>query len=358
LRIELPIATSGVVTEAWSVSIVESRIGDRTPSAPWLPAIQAAHGASLAVEQIETPLSWVFLTDQYAYKIKKPVNLGESRNWSAARRRQACLDEFWLNQRLAPGVYLGITPISEEADGSVRLGGRGSAIDYAVKMRKLRTDRSLLWLLQHNAITGEQITALARVLGQFYQGRPPETIGHEEYRRALQRRLTESASILKEMLPQCLIGRVQKLTNDQQKVLDVTQTTLKSRICDGRIVDGHGDLRAEHVFFERRPVVIDCIEYCHQLRRLDPLDDLARLDVDCERLNRADVGGAVLSSYRELTGDPGNSRLELLYKSLHAAAQAASILRRTAGNGRPKAVCMTEALIWLGTAQRYVASGE
>ena len=130
----------------------------------WLPVIEEAVGGYHVVELLETPLSWLYLTTQHVYKIKKPLDIGASRNWCEAHRHQACLEEVRLNQRLAPGVYLGVMPIVEEADGSVRLGGRGVVLEYAVKMRRLSGEHNLVYLIEHGGLSVERVESLARQL--------------------------------------------------------------------------------------------------------------------------------------------------------------------------------------------------
>jgi aminoglycoside phosphotransferase family enzyme len=64
-----------------------------------------------SVELIETHISWIFLTDEFAYKLKKPVRFDFLDFSTAELRREACENEVKLNRRLAPGVYLGVVPV-------------------------------------------------------------------------------------------------------------------------------------------------------------------------------------------------------------------------------------------------------
>ncbi len=91
----------------------------------------------------ETHISWVFLTDRHAYKLKKPVRFDFLDYGTVEARRRACDDEVRLNRRLARDVYLGVEPVTSDTAGKPRLGGRGAAIDWVVKMRRLRADRML-----------------------------------------------------------------------------------------------------------------------------------------------------------------------------------------------------------------------
>ncbi len=131
---------------------------------------------------------------------------------------------------------------------------------------------------------------------------------------------------------------------------------LNLRVCDGRIVDGHGDLRPEHIFFERQPLIVDCIEYSANLRKLDALDDLGLLAMECEHLGRGDVAEHVMSTYRRLANDNGFPRLEAFYKSIHACAQAVTAAQpRPGGDPADGSPDMADALGYLDQATRYAA---
>lgn len=289
----------------------------------WLPAIEAS--VDSPVEIVETALSWVLLTDRHAYKIKKPVDIGEARYRSSVRRSQACIDEVWLNRRLAPDVYLGVAPVARGADGALRLGGKGAAVEWAVKMRRLRGDRNLLWLITHGELSQEHVVVLANLLANFYLGSPPESHVLDDLCSQLRRRI-EDDTIVKGRLSASMHQGLRQIRLAQAKFLNHARMVLNLRVCDGRIVDGHGDLRPEHVFLERQPAIIDCVEYSPARRKIDALDDLCGLTMECLRLGRADVAEILASTYRSRTGDESFADLEAFYRSLHACSRAIAAL--------------------------------
>jgi aminoglycoside phosphotransferase family enzyme len=312
----------------------------------WLPAIKASAG--LPIEVIETPLSWVFLTDRHAYKIKKSVDLGEARYRSPASRRQACLDEIWLNRRLAAGVYLGVVPLARESGGQLRLGGKGAAVEWAVKMRRLRSDCSMFWLMDHGKLTSDQVSTLANALADFYFASPPESNVLDDLCTRLRRRVDDDKPF-DARWPASVRQAVREIRSAQREYLDKSRMVLNLRVCDGRVVDGHGDLRPEHVFLERQPAIIDCLEYSPARRKSDALDDLCALTMECQRLGRSDVAEAVVSAYRRRTGDECFYHLEAFYRSLHACtrAQAADV-----SGARPDVSRLDEAATYLEQAAR------
>jgi aminoglycoside phosphotransferase family enzyme len=321
---------------------------------PWLRAIQGSVGNHIAIDIVETELSWVYLTDKHAYKIKKSVNIGSSHNRSIARRRHAYLDEFSLNQRLAPGVYIGVLPITQEADGTVKLNGKGAAIEFAIKMRRLPPHRNLVALIQENAVTSEQVLALAHALATFYEGLAPAADSLDELRGRLFRRINGAARQLQSLLPAALRKQLRAIWDGQHAYVEDARMKLNVRICDGRIVDGHGDLRPEHIYFERRPLVIDCLEYSAALRKVDVLDDLGQLTVSCEHLGRSDIGATVIAEYSLITGDSGFPHLEAFYKSLRAMESASAVARQAkAGMRSVERHSSTDVAAYLKLAQRY-----
>jgi aminoglycoside phosphotransferase family enzyme len=288
---------------------------------PWLRTIEAS--AAGPVEVAETDVSWVFVTERHAYKIKKPVDVGEARYRAPARRRAACLDEVWLNRRLAPDAYLGVVAVTLEPSGELRLGGKGEPVEWAIKMRRLRAERGMLRLIEHGELTTAHINLLAEALADFYRGSPPQTVVLDELCARLRSRIEDRWSIAPSW-PADIGRELIPIRAAQSAFLDGARLMLNMRVCDGRVVDGHGDLRPEHVFFERRPVIIDCAEYSPARRKTDALDDLSALTMECQRLGRDDVAGAVTAAYRRATGDACLPQLEAFYRSLHACTRAAA----------------------------------
>jgi aminoglycoside phosphotransferase family enzyme len=334
------------------VSIVDATSGLSVEQL--LAPIRASVGSDARLEVIETRLSWIILTQQHAYKIKKPANFGESRNQMLQKRHQACLDEYWLNQGLAPGVYMGVLPISQDLSGRLRLNGKGNVVDWAVKMRRLRREQNLLYLIETHSLLRNQTTMLAESLARFYHARPPQPDGVDNLLQRLIHRIADAADRLKMLLPRPNWDVINRLQTSQRRYLGRARALFTSRVCDGCIVDGHGELRPEHVFFERRPLIIDCVEYSAALRKLDALDDLSLLVMECERLGRKDVGAEIIAHYIQITGDVVSSELEAFYKSLHAGSSAVTTLdasssRRNEANEKASA----QAMDCLAQAVRY-----
>ena len=95
-----------------------------------------------------------------------------------------------------------------------------------------------------------------------------------------------------------------------------------NRVLAGRIVDGHGDLRPEHIYLEHPPAVIDCIEFSTELRRVDIADELNFLAMECQRLGHASLGQLVLSTYQKVCGDEIPPTISSFYRSYRACVRS------------------------------------
>ncbi|MDD5648684.1 MAG: kinase, partial [Dehalococcoidia bacterium] len=112
-------------------------------------------------------MSFIFLTGDYAYKAKKPVNLGYLDYTTLERREHFCRQELELNRRLCPAAYLDVVPVTESPAG-IRLGGEGNVIEYAVKMKQLPRDRMMDLLLPQDAVTPAMLVQVARLMADFH----------------------------------------------------------------------------------------------------------------------------------------------------------------------------------------------
>ncbi|BAV33079.1 hypothetical protein SCL_0759 [Sulfuricaulis limicola] len=274
------------------------------------------------IETIETHMSWVFLTPQHAFKLKKPVRYDYLDFSTVAARQMNCAEELRLNQRLAPGVYLDILPLALDSDGGMRLGGQGEIIDWLVMMRRLPAERMLDDLIRKRMLEPMDMHAVAEMLARFYRESIPIGIGGEEYRRQYEYKVRINQDTLADPaygLPAELVGAVHQA---QRQFLMHAPELLEHRAMDGRIIEGHGDLRPEHICVESLPVIFDRLEFNRSFRIIDPADELAFLAMECERLGAPQVEPELFGAYRRFTGDYPAPRLVSFYKAQRACLRA------------------------------------
>jgi aminoglycoside phosphotransferase family enzyme len=274
-----------------------------------------------SIAAIETHMSWVFLTPGFAYKLKKPVRYDYLDFSTLAARYRSCLEEVRLNQRLAPGVYLGLSALTQ-AGGRLRLDGAGEIVEWLVKMRRLPSYRMLDSLIRRDAVLPEDIQRLALLLAVFYRECSPIVLRGEDYRRDYEAKLAANLEVLGDPAYGPDAASARALHARLAHFAARTPGWLAQRAAEQRIVEGHGDLRPEHVCLEARPVVFDRLEFNREFRLVDAADELASLAMECERLGAAWIGEALFAAYLEATGDRPPPALLHFYMSYRASLRA------------------------------------
>ncbi|MEC9341323.1 MAG: hypothetical protein VX663_07570 [Pseudomonadota bacterium] len=276
-----------------------------------------------SVEVIETHISWVFLTDRYAYKLKKPIRYDYLDFTTLAARERNARDEVRLNRRLAPDVYLGVVPLNTAPSGKVCVRGSGDITDWLVKMRRLPGDRMLDVLIRNGRLQLADLDGFADRLFHFYSHEHSIPWSGAEYLQRLRQDVARNENFFCRRAPE---GDLPPDAFDacawQCEYLDSAGELLGQRAEAGRLIEAHGDLRPEHICLETPPVVIDCLEFDRQLRILDPVHEIAYLALECERLGNDRVGNHLLDRYRKSTGDEFDASLVDFYKSYRGCLRA------------------------------------
>lgn len=278
-----------------------------------------------ADELIETHISWVFLRADEVFKVKKPVDLGFLDFTSPEKRRAACEAEVELNRRLAPGVYLGVVPVTREDDGRHGFGGDGEAVDWAVKMVRLDDASRADALLERGRLGFDDVEALAEQVADFHarSARRPEIdrFGETEH---IAVNVVENFEQTRESLGRYLEpAACVEIEAWQRNFLAAQGELFERRIREGRVRDGHGDLRLEHVYFDERrePVratIVDCIEFNDRFRYADVCADVAFLAMDLAWHGRVDLAEAFLAAYALAANDYDLYPLVDFYESYRA----------------------------------------
>jgi len=274
------------------------------------------------VEAIETHMSRVFLTGDRVYKLKKPIRLSFLDYRRLDSRRQSCERELQLNRRLAPGVYLEILPLVRRGDGGFALGGEEKPVEWVLVMRRLSTERLLHEAIRKGEIVPPDIEAICDTLGPFYAEAAPIHCPESEFR--------ESWRTLIELVEQSLTepqfalpgDEVRKVTQSLSSFVEREWHLIASRLSGGRIVDGHGDLRPEHIHLGPPVRVIDRLEFDDRLRRTDPFDELSFLGLECGMLGAQWIGERLIDGVSIWLNDRPPGELLRFYRCYRAALRA------------------------------------
>lgn len=292
--------------------------------------------AQRGIEHVQTHLSHVFLTTTRVYKLRKAVDLGFVTFSTRAERNADCVREILLNRRLAPDVYLGIAPI-EAAGGDFRVGAvrtriePGDAlpdVEHCVVMRRLPAGRDALSLLERGALSAAQLERVASLVADFHArhglGRPAP-FSREAWLARIAAPVEANFEALENgaaSIPAALVVQTRAVT---RAFLATRSALFEARRLAGRAVDAHGDLHLQHVFFEQdaaEPILIDCLEFSDDLRRIDAASEVAFLGMDLRYRGRGDLAERFLRSYARESDDFDLYRVVDFFMSYRAGVRA------------------------------------
>jgi aminoglycoside phosphotransferase family enzyme/predicted kinase len=339
----------------------------------WLLRPQTYPESTASVAVVETHISWVFLTDDFAYKLKKPVKFDFLDFSTAELRRAACEDEVRLNRRLAADVYLGVVAVQRDEYGNFALDesevaddrsdSAAPAIDWLVKMRRLPADRTLDALDRSGQLRDRDANRLAERLAAFYRGAERANLTIEAYRGTIARHVRANRSALLSAAAvastplHALTGLVKRIHGMQLRLLVLASDLFDARVSAGWVVDGHGDLRPEHIYLLPEPVVIDCIEFSAEFRRLDIADELSFLATECDFVGAKKVGHSIADRCLQLLGDAPPQELLAFYRTYRACVRAkVAALRAGQLAGVDRDSALDQAIRHLRLAESYAAA--
>ncbi|MBI3300592.1 MAG: AAA family ATPase [Deltaproteobacteria bacterium] len=276
------------------------------------------------VEVVQTHISVVFLAGEVVYKLKKPVRFSFLDYSTLALRQHYCQEEVRLNRRLAPTVYLGVVPVLRTGD-VYRVRDALSmqnvvVVDYLVRMRRLPPERKLDFLVAAGRVAKEGIHALAKRLVHFHQTAAtsqaslygaPEVIWQ-----AIADNFQETASFIGQTISAKQSALIQAFSRD---FFAEQQDLFRKRIHQGRVREGHGDLRCEHVYFlDEGITIVDCIEFSPRLRTCDVASELAFLSMDLELHGAPELAAELVHTYAVQAEDENLLRLLPFYQCYRA----------------------------------------
>jgi aminoglycoside phosphotransferase family enzyme len=278
------------------------------------------------IELVQTQMSFIFLTGEYVYKIKKPVNLGYLDYTTLEKRHFFCHQELELNRRLCPDAYLAVVPITMSLRGAkrrsnlLRIEGRGKAIEYAVKMKQLPQDRMMDVLLPRGQVTLEMVTRVAERLMGFHQkaetNQKIAAFGRlDVIRHNCDENFAQTEKYIGLTIPKAKYERIKGYTGN---FIKSNASLFEKRVREGRIRDCHGDLHAAHVCFTDDICIYDCIEFNDRFRYCDVASEVAFLAMDLDRYQQAGLSRHLVNTYVGLSHDEELRKLLNFYKCYRA----------------------------------------
>jgi hypothetical protein len=277
---------------------------------------------TVKVELKQTHISFLFLTDDFVYKIKKPVDFGFLDFTSLDKRLHYCKEEARLNQRLAKGVYLGIVKITQ-ANGAYRVEGQGEAVEYAVKMKRVPEEAMLNRAISEERINAPVMERVAKRIADFHasaeQGPEISPYGSPEL---IRKNWDENFSqTLDHRGSTISFGSFDGIKDYVENFLLANDALFKKRVESGLIRDCHGDIHSDHVAITDHIDIIDCIEFNERFRYSDIISDAAFLSMDLEFQGRGDLARVFERAYLSATKDLEGQALLDFYKCYRACVR-------------------------------------
>jgi aminoglycoside phosphotransferase family enzyme len=237
------------------------------------------------------------------------------------QREAACRAELRLNQVLAPDVYLDVLPLVDTGRG-LSIGGTGTTVDWLVLMRRLDESSTLERRIAEQRLVVQQLDALVATLARFYSAASPVFTSNAVQLAEWKRSLDYNRRVLLDPRFNISAGHVRRIDRAQRRFLDRRGHLIAARIRHRRIVEGHGDLRPEHIWLDHETRIIDRLEFNLRLRVVDPFDEVAYLGLECERLGAAWAGSYIERRLKRLLRDGPVEELFAFYRCHRAMLRA------------------------------------
>mgnify|MGYP001045519717 FL=1 len=282
------------------------------------------HPAQDPIQLIQTHISYILLTGDYAYKVKKPLDFGFLNFTTLDQRRHFCQEELRMNQRGAPGLYLQVLPIFQ-TNGHFQFNGSGELVEYALQMRQFPQEQLFSNLFERGELTPALMEELGRVVAMFHAqaetndyirsfGRP------ERVREAFDENYAQTQRYIGGPQTARQYRETQAYTD---RFFAERQELFQQRIEQDRIRECHGDLHLRNIcFWEGKILLFDCIEFNEAFRFVDVMYDVSYAVMDLDARHRPDLGNVYLNTYLEETGDWEGLKILPIYLNRQAYVRA------------------------------------
>jgi len=273
------------------------------------------------IRLIQTHISWIFLTGDFAYKIKKPVDFGFLDFTTLEKRKKFCKKEVEINRMFSPEIYIGFLPVNKFGDHSIKINGPGKTIDYAVKMRQLPQECLMDRLLDKNQIEAKTIEKIVDILIKFYSKTytytDPYSIGSLE---TVKFNWRENFEQTRPFIGKTIDEEMFKIIKESvEHFMGKNKDLFEKRLKEGFIKWCHGDLHSGNIFVVGDKVYIfDAIEFNERFARSDVASDIAFLSMDLDFRHRKYLSETLVRKYVEDTGDIDIEKLLDFYKCYRA----------------------------------------
>ncbi len=309
-----------------------------------------------SIELVQTHISFVFLTRNFVYKVKKAVNFGFLDFTTLEKRRFFCKKEVELNRRLCGDMYLEVVPINRS--NAIKIKGAGETVEYAVKMKRMPQEKMMSKLLEENKVDDRLVDRIAKIIAEFHsKAETNNRISKFGSLAIIETNWEENFEQTEEYVGKTIYTEDFKLI--RKRVEDFMKNNValfKKRMAEGRVRDCHGDIHSGNIFVTDGIYVFDAIEFNERFRYSDVAADVAFLSMDLDFRERTDLADFFIERYVKYSGDQKLTKLLPFYKCYRAyvRGKVVSFKLKDPNVGREeKSAAMKEAKAYFKLAATY-----
>jgi aminoglycoside phosphotransferase family enzyme len=308
------------------------------------------------IELIQTHISFVFLTRNFVYKVKKAVDLGFLDFTTLEKRRLFCEKELELNRRLCGDMYLEVVPINRS--NIIKIKGEGETVEYAVKMKKIPQEKMMNKLLEENKVDSKIIDRIAEIIAEFHsKAETNKRISEFGSLGIIETNWNENFEQTREFVGETISMNDFKLISEGiDDFVKRNVPLFEKRVAEGRVRDCHGDIHSGNIFVTDRIYIFDAIEFNERFRYSDVASDIAFLAMDLDFKERADLSNFFVKKYVKYSGDQELTKLLPFYKCYRAYVRGKVIsfkLKDPSVGSEEKNAAMKEAKAYFKRASTY-----
>jgi len=311
------------------------------------------------IELIQTHISFVFLTREFAYKVKKAVDLGFLDFTTLEKRHLFCEKELELNRRLCSDMYIEVVPINRSS--IIKIKGEGEIIEYAVKMKRIPQESMMSELLEKKRVDSTLIDMMAKIIAEFHsRAETNRRIGRFGSLSIIETNWRENFDQTREFVGKTI--SMDDFNLIRGKISDFMMRNaplFEKRVAQGRIRDCHGDIHSGNIFVTDRIYIFDAIEFNERFRYSDVTSDIAFLAMDLDFKGRNDLSDFLIKRYIEYSGDQELKKLLPFYKCYRAYVRGKVVsfkLKDPNVAGEEKSEAAKEAKAYFKLASAYVGN--
>ena len=310
-------------------------------------------------EQIElkqTHISFIFLTRNFVYKVKKAVDFGFLDFSTLEKRRFFCEKELELNRRLCGDMYLEVVPVNRS--NVIKIKGNGVTVEYAVKMKRIPEEKIMTRLLEEDKVDKELIDRMAKIIAEFHsKAETDKRIGEFGSLPIIERNWRENFEQTKEFIGETIsIESYQLIRERISEFMKRNAAFFAERVAENRIRDCHGDFHSGNIFIADKIYIFDAIEFNERFRYSDVASDIAFLAMDLDFKDRTDLSSFFVERYVKYSGDQELEKLLNFYKCYRAYVRGKVIsfkLKDPSVDKDAKSEATKEAKAYFGLATGY-----